>query len=350
MTRYYLIRGEQIVAKIDINRPFNDGLTVRDFGALGDGKVDDTAAIQAAFDSDLPIVYVPPGTYRITSPLVSRREMQIVGVGRGKYNRWISALWVDGDHHGIMHTPSYAGARLTVEHLGIEDRMPVGTRTQGDGIYANYDSEVYNCDVEIRNVSVQRMWNGITVVSPVASLIERVTVAFAYAHGVNITGKTVSGVGRGGTSTNVRNSFVTSCGGAGYRLADMQYSSLLACASDACQHGYLIENANKRPSTISLFGCGAEHPVLDGINITECSGVLVSGGRYTSAGRDGLRAVADVEGLIVLGALYQGNTGYAINVLEGGVNVHEGGRVICCVTNLGNGGEINDPHSIMTLL
>ena len=51
----------------------SDWLNVKTkFGAVGDGKADDTAAIQAALDSlkdgfDQPnTVYLPPGTYRIT--------------------------------------------------------------------------------------------------------------------------------------------------------------------------------------------------------------------------------------------------------------------------------------------
>ena len=44
--------------------------TVRDFGAIGDGKTDDTAAIQAAVDSAAGEVHLPRGTYRITRPIV----------------------------------------------------------------------------------------------------------------------------------------------------------------------------------------------------------------------------------------------------------------------------------------
>ena len=47
-------------------------LDVRDFGARGDGTTDDTAAIQAALDHDPSgnrIVYLPPGTYRVSDQL-----------------------------------------------------------------------------------------------------------------------------------------------------------------------------------------------------------------------------------------------------------------------------------------
>src|SRR5690554_3068316 len=39
---------------------------VRDFGAAGDGKRDDTKAIQAAVDAARGAVFFPKGTYRVT--------------------------------------------------------------------------------------------------------------------------------------------------------------------------------------------------------------------------------------------------------------------------------------------
>jgi len=46
----------------------NGTVNARDFGAVGDGVADDTAAIQAAINSGLPVFFTK-GTYLITSPL-----------------------------------------------------------------------------------------------------------------------------------------------------------------------------------------------------------------------------------------------------------------------------------------
>jgi hypothetical protein len=58
---------------------------VRAFGALGDGKADDTAAIQRAIDHTATttqgVVFFPPGGYRITDRLKLDRNVDLMGVG-----------------------------------------------------------------------------------------------------------------------------------------------------------------------------------------------------------------------------------------------------------------------------
>jgi Pectate lyase superfamily protein len=53
---------------------------VQDFGAIGDGVADDTAAVQAALDAHLS-VFLPEGDYKITDTLRFRTDQAIQGVG-----------------------------------------------------------------------------------------------------------------------------------------------------------------------------------------------------------------------------------------------------------------------------
>ena len=55
-------------------------VNVKDFGAAGDGVTDDTAAIQAALDSG-NTVYIPAGTYKITSSLTTTTALVMYGDG-----------------------------------------------------------------------------------------------------------------------------------------------------------------------------------------------------------------------------------------------------------------------------
>lgn len=70
--------GRTVAAK------FSDMVSVKDFGAVGDGVADDTASFQAAIDS-LPssggTIYVPPGEYLISSRINVDKPMCLIGAG-----------------------------------------------------------------------------------------------------------------------------------------------------------------------------------------------------------------------------------------------------------------------------
>jgi len=55
-------------------------VSVKDFGAVGDGVTDDTAAIQAALDAS-GCVYFPAGEYYITAPIILKTGMMLKGSG-----------------------------------------------------------------------------------------------------------------------------------------------------------------------------------------------------------------------------------------------------------------------------
>ena len=62
-----------------------DSISVKDFGAVGDGVTDDTAAIQAAIDACETLkkpLFFPAGTYYMTSGItVQQKEVHIIGEG-----------------------------------------------------------------------------------------------------------------------------------------------------------------------------------------------------------------------------------------------------------------------------
>ena len=64
-----------------VKQKLQEFVSVKDFGAVGDGVADDTAAIQAALDASKGI-YLPKGEYKITSTLYYNDQNYIKGDGR----------------------------------------------------------------------------------------------------------------------------------------------------------------------------------------------------------------------------------------------------------------------------
>lgn len=68
-----------------VQSKLRDVVSVKDFGAVGDGVTDDTAAIQAAIDAIFAAgggeVFFPKGTYLVSAMLEMRNEVSLRGVG-----------------------------------------------------------------------------------------------------------------------------------------------------------------------------------------------------------------------------------------------------------------------------
>lgn len=58
-----------------------DVVSVKDFGAVGDGVTDDTAAIQAAIDATTGEIVFPEGTYKISAALNVKSNQNLIGDG-----------------------------------------------------------------------------------------------------------------------------------------------------------------------------------------------------------------------------------------------------------------------------
>jgi len=93
--------------------------------AVGDGKADDTAAIQKAFNDlkDGSVVYLPPGTYRITATLTIKNSSGA---------RWIGGLLVGCGRETRLVWDGPAGADM-VHINGLAYSRIVGLELDGSG-------------------------------------------------------------------------------------------------------------------------------------------------------------------------------------------------------------------------
>ncbi|MHC4584748.1 MAG: glycosyl hydrolase family 28-related protein [Planctomycetota bacterium] len=137
----------------------NAYLTVRDFGAVGDGEADDTKAFQRSVDSGRGDVYVPKGTYRLTKTIVVDLDrigpVSIVGSGTAKLvmTGQGPALKLVGTHKGT------ADPGTVKENVWKNQRMPsvsgleiVGAAPQACGIEAKGTMEATFSRLQIRKV------------------------------------------------------------------------------------------------------------------------------------------------------------------------------------------------------
>jgi hypothetical protein len=115
-------------------RQFN----VRDFGAVGDGRADDTAAVQKALEmagQGGGVVYLPRGRYQLTAAVTIPRGVRL----RGERREWVSVFWPDMDappeallrgsnHFGLENLTLYAS---NYRHLVVGDLEPTAAGEPG---------------------------------------------------------------------------------------------------------------------------------------------------------------------------------------------------------------------------
>jgi hypothetical protein len=108
----FLQAGTGAVART-VDSKLKDAVSVKDFGAVGDGVADDTAAIQAAITAaDGRTVLLPAGTYKITStltftPTAATFERPIRLVGEGMFSSVIDTRVASGPAISIAATSAY---------------------------------------------------------------------------------------------------------------------------------------------------------------------------------------------------------------------------------------------------
>lgn len=113
------------------------------YGAIGDGVVDDTAAIQRALDTLAVEVYLPPGRYKTTSTLFLRQNQTLRGPRRTNNNNFITTKMAT-----IVFSPVVADTCISnaigTDSNGIEDIQLHGTRNDsfGAGFLTSYANKV----------------------------------------------------------------------------------------------------------------------------------------------------------------------------------------------------------------
>ena len=160
----YTATGTGAVART-IKSKLDESVSVVDFGAVGDGTTDDTAAIQAAINTGSDNIYLPNGDYSITQLSLANNNQTIIISPQAtiKPTTWNqSAILVTGDNvtltgGGIIESPgtwdgtnvawTYAVVYVTGIFFKADGIQLVNVPKVGFGIREVGDSKITNCTI-----------------------------------------------------------------------------------------------------------------------------------------------------------------------------------------------------------
>ena len=110
-------------------------VSVRDFGAAGDGTIDDTPAIQRAIDAvgDAGVIFFPPGSYRVTQLRVGSR-IALVGAAPGAVTLRNTAP-AGRNFSGIVTSAAAAGGVTDVEIRNLTFDRTIETDAFDEHVY-----------------------------------------------------------------------------------------------------------------------------------------------------------------------------------------------------------------------
>lgn len=157
-----------------------ESVSVKDFGAVGDGITDDTAAIQAAIDSlgtAGGVVEVPTGAYKVSSVLNISSYVCLKGSGAVA-----SSIITNNSTGNVVYINAVANSPgCTIENLFFNSSV---TRTSGSYIESHSSNGTF-----VKNCKMYSAFNGISITGSVAQSIkiEDCQIDNTINYGINIT-------------------------------------------------------------------------------------------------------------------------------------------------------------------
>lgn len=251
-------------------------LNVKDFGAIGDGKADDTAAIQAALTKAKETtrgasVVIPAGEYRVTKTLVMQGCL-LTGLSNGGWPADSGPMptlrvdHVDGPCINAGSAASIHGINFEYNHKG-QPALKFGAAIllTGNGI-------------SVTNVRINECYDGVMAdgVTNIGRLnIENVFIISARNCGVYVTNTydipTLRNIEVWNPNTYAQQHCI------GFRLGKNDEIRIDNCFAFACKVGFLFVKEKDGATWGGMTGCSADFSV-EGIVVEEVNSLRINGG------------------------------------------------------------------------
>lgn len=333
-----------------------DILSVKDFGAIGDGVVDDTAAIQAAITAAGNraaggTVFFPDGKYKITSTLtVSKSNVSLLG--SSQYSAKIirssafgTALYVGTGTSAPLSNFSLASLQFvdsgTNNQSGVQITMEIVTVATVKDIFINGATSGIICkavaNAEFRNVYM-------TMINPAGSSTNN--------FGIQFTNTAIASPAFGSSS----NVYLTDCSIYGGDFGGT-FSNLDDCLRIDSMDGLWVNGCYFRGSNnagVHLLRNSASYPLVNVfmvnnmLDIVHSWGILIDGSQTCNqltlnniiigngaVGKDGIKITGPVDKVLISGmvGLWGGN-----GITIGAPAIPMTNITISCLTSTGNTG------------
>jgi hypothetical protein len=305
-----------------VENKLKDTVSVKDFGAVGDGVADDTAAIQAAITASIR-VHIPAGTYKITSTLtVNNTHISGAGV-------FYSSPYGTSDLSGTVIRPvgmqnqaaffldGVSVNKTSISNLGVDMSLMTPGTTAGDFDYATMTKGFYvrnRHSVQLTNIEVAKVPSnsaGYVFVSGASG-----GMYWGRYDGVSV--RTKEGTGNKPTAKG----FVL-VGDAAILTAQ----TFIHCTS---YRGWYLKNVDAS----TFIGCDAENNPKDGWYIDNCKNITWNNGYHEFQGtEDAARtyyqfyAVNNCKRCVISGASISGNGIAGLTGLNGNIISATGGNL-----------------------
>src|SRR5262245_37580886 len=254
--------GETLATRVTKKR--GSFLTVLDFGAKGDGVVDDTAAIQELIDAKVGSLRFPAGSYRITWTLVVDLDKvgftsfvadgtaRLVMAGSGPAIRFI------GTHAGSADPPQFKATVWYRQRMPVVEGLAIhGEHDEADGIEAKGTMQITLRGVHIRNCrhGVHLVERNRNVLIDGCHIYENRGIGVFYDH-VNLH------------QSNISASHISYCkqGGVVVRGGDVRNIHIAGCDIEAnmskegpSSANVLLDCADGSVAEVAITGCTIQH-------------------------------------------------------------------------------------------